>query len=183
MGDMLQLDLNAADFATARAVANAINTAKGAGTAQALDGRVVRARPREPDQRVSFLADIEDLPLELARPAAKVVLNPRTGSIVLNQAVQLAPCAVAHGSLTVTISQTPQVSQPGPLSNGQTAVTQKTDITVQQQGGSLVQLPAGAQLADVVKALNSLGATPQDLLAILQAMKAAGALQAELEVI
>jgi flagellar P-ring protein precursor FlgI len=184
MGDMLQLDLNAADFATARAVANAINTAKGAGTAQALDGRVVRVRaPREPDQRVSFLADIEELSLELARPAAKVVLNPRTGSIVLNQAVQLTPCAVAHGSLTVTISQTPQVSQPGPLSNGQTAVTQKTDITVQQQGGSLVQLPAGAQLADVVKALNSLGATPQDLLAILQAMKAAGALQAELEVI
>ncbi|MCO5978394.1 flagellar basal body P-ring protein FlgI [Ideonella oryzae] len=184
MGDMLQLDLNAADFNTARAVANAINAAKGAGTAQALDGRVVRVRaPREPDQRVSFLADIEDLPLELSRPAAKVVLNPRTGSIVLNQAVQLAPCAIAHGSLTVTISQTPQVSQPGPLSNGQTAVTQKTDISVQQQGGSLVQLPAGAQLADVVKALNSLGATPQDLLAILQAMKAAGALQAELEVI
>lgn len=183
-GDSIQLDLNSGDFATARAVAQAINGAKGAGTAQALDGRVVRVRvPQDPDARVGFLADIENLPLELARPAAKVVLNPRTGSIVLNQAVSLAPCAVAHGSLSVTISATPVVSQPGPLSNGQTVVGEKADIQVSQQGGALISLPAGAQLADVVKALNSLGATPQDLLAILQAMKSAGALQAEIEVI
>ncbi len=183
-GDSIQLDLNSGDFATARAVAQAINGAKGAGTAQALDGRVVRVRvPAEPDARVGFLADIENLPLELARPAAKVVLNPRTGSIVLNQAVALAPCAVAHGSLSVTISSTPVVSQPGPLSGGQTVVSEKADIQVASQGGALISLPAGAQLADVVKALNSLGATPQDLLAILQAMKSAGALQAEIEVI
>jgi flagellar P-ring protein FlgI len=183
-GDTLQFDVNSADFTTARAVAHAINLAKGPGTAEAMDGRVVRVHvPQDPGQRVSFLADVENLPVDLAMPAAKVVLNPRTGSVVLNQAVALAPCAVAHGALAVTISQTPQVSQPGPMSNGQTTVTQKTDISVSQQGGALIKLPAGAQLADVVKALNSLGATPQDLLAILQAMKAAGALEADLEVI
>jgi flagellar P-ring protein FlgI len=183
-GDSIQLDLNAADFATARSVAQAINAAKGPGTAQAVDGRVVRVRaPMDSDSRISFLADIENLPLDLAKPAAKVVLNPRTGSIVLNQSVTLAPCAVAHGSLSVTISSTPVISQPGALSSGQTVVSEKADISISQQGGSIIALPAGAQLADVVKALNSLGATPQDLLAILQAMKAAGALQAELEVI
>jgi flagellar P-ring protein precursor FlgI len=183
-GDAIQLDLNAADFATARAVAQAINAAKGAGTAQAVDGRVVRVKaPPDSDARIAFLAEIENLPLELARPAAKIVLNPRTGSIVLNQAVTLAPCAVAHGNLSVTISSTPVISQPGALSQGQTVVSEKADISISSQGGTMISLPAGAQLADVVKALNSLGATPQDLLAILQAMKSAGALQAELEVI
>jgi len=183
-GDSIQLDLDSADFATARAVAQAINAAKGAGTAQAIDGRVVRVRaPMDSDSRIGFLADIENLPLELARPAAKIVLNPRTGSIVLNQSVTLAPCAVAHGSLSVTISSSPVISQPGALSPGETVVKEKSDISITQQGGSIIALPAGAQLADVVKALNSLGATPQDLLAILQAMKSAGALQAELEVI
>ena len=101
----------------------------------------------------------------------------------MNQAVTLAACAVAHGNLSVTISSTPQVSQPNALSGGQTQVTEKVDIAIKQDPGSLIQLPAGAKLADVVKALNSLGATPQDLLAILQAMKTAGALNAELEVI
>jgi flagellar P-ring protein precursor FlgI len=102
----------------------------------------------------------------------------------MNQAVTLAACAVAHGSLSVTISSTPVISQPSPLSKtGQTVVSEKADITIAQQAGSLIQMPAGTQLADVVKALNSLGATPQDLLAILQAMKSAGALNAELEVI
>ena len=183
-GDSIQLDLDSADFATARAVAQAINAVKGAGTAQAIDGRVVRVRgPMDSDSRISFLADIENLPLELAKPAAKIVMNPRTGSIVLNQSVTLAPCAVAHGSLSVTISSSPVISQPGALSSGETVVKEKSDISITQQGGSIIALPAGAQLADVVKALNSLGATPQDLLAILQAMKSAGALQAELEVI
>ena len=183
-GDSIQLDLDSADFATARAVAQAINAVKGAGTAQAIDGRVVRVRaPMDSDSRIGFLADIENLPLELAKPAAKIVMNPRTGSIVLNQSVTLAPCAVAHGSLSVTISSSPVISQPGALSPGETVVREKSDISITQQGGSIIALPAGAQLADVVKALNSLGATPQDLLAILQAMKSAGALQAELEVI
>lgn len=183
-GEFVQYDVSAGDFATASAVAKAINGAKGAGTAQALDGRVVRVRaPQNPDERVAFLAEVENLPLSLEKPAAKVVLNPRTGSIVMNQSVTLAPCAVAHGSLSVTISSTPVVSQPGPLSGGQTVVSEKADIQVTQQGGNVISVPASAQLADVVKALNALGATPQDLLAILQAMKSAGALQADLEVI
>lgn len=183
-GEFLQLDLNAADFNTAREVARAINSAKGANTAQALDGRVVRLRmPPEADARVAFLADIENLELNLGKPAAKVVLNARTGSVVMNEAVTLGACAVAHGSLAVTISSTPVVSQPNAFGRGDTVVSEKADIAISQQAGSLVQMPAGAKLADVVKALNALGATPQDLLAILQAMKSAGALNAELEVI
>jgi flagellar P-ring protein FlgI len=182
--EFVQLDLNSADFQTARDVARAINAAKGANTAFALDGRVVRVRmPLESDARVSFLADIENLDLASSKPAAKVVLNARTGSVVMNEAVTLAACAVAHGSLSVTISSTPVVSQPNPLGRGETVVGEKADIAISQQAGSLVQMPAGTKLADVVKALNALGATPQDLLAILQAMKVAGALNAELEVI
>lgn len=182
--EFIQLDLNAADYNTARAVARAINKAKGAGLAQAVDGRVVRVKvPTNPDERVNFLADMENLTLELAEPAARIVINARTGSIVMNQAVTLAACAVAHGNLSVTISSTSTVSQPNAFSGGQTAATEKADITIKQEPGALIQLAAGAKLADVVKALNSLGATPQDLLAILQAMKSAGALNAELEVI
>ncbi len=184
-GDYLQLDLNSSDFNTAHEVVRAINNRMGSGTAQALDGRVVRVRmPQSPDARVSFMAEIENLNVVQAAPAARVVINARTGSVVMNQSVTLAACAVAHGSLAVTINTTPQVSQPAPLSRGgQTVVTEKSEITITQQAGSLIQMPAGAKLADVVKALNSLGATPQDLLAILQAMKSAGALIAELEVI
>jgi flagellar P-ring protein precursor FlgI len=184
-GDTLQLDLNANDFNTAREVERAINRKMGAGTAQALDGRVVRVRmPAGADARVSFMADIENLPLELEAPAAKVVINARTGSVVVNQNVSLNACAVAHGSLSVTINSTPVISQPSALSTGGSTVTkEKADITIRQEPGSLIQLPSGTKLADVVKALNSLGATPQDLLAILQAMKSAGALNAEIEVI
>jgi flagellar P-ring protein precursor FlgI len=184
-GDSIQLDLNASDYATAREVVRAINDRMGGGTADALDGRVVRVRmPPSADARVSFMAEIENLDVKQATPSAKVVINARTGSIVMNQAVTLAACAVAHGNLSVTISTTPSVSQPGPFARaGQTAVTEKADITITQQAGALVQMAPGVKLADVVKALNSLGATPQDLLAILQAMKSAGALTAELEVI
>ena len=183
-GDSLQLDLVAADFNTARSVARVINEAKGEGTAAARDGRTVWMRaPTDANERIGFLADIENLVVDLARPAARIVVNARTGSVVLNDAVTLGPCAVAHGSLSVTISSTPQVSQPSPLSQGQTTVTEKNDITITQAGGALVAMPAGAKLADVVKALNALGATPQDLLAILQAMRSAGALKAEIEVI
>jgi flagellar P-ring protein precursor FlgI len=183
-GEFIQLDIASDDFATARDVAAAINKAKGEGTAFALDGRVVRVRaPSEMNARVAFLADVENLNVELTKPAARIVLNARTGSVVMNDAVTLAPCAVAHGSLSVTISQTPVISQPNALAQGQTVQAAKADIAITQQGGALVQMPAGTKLADVVKALNALGATPQDLLAILQAMKSAGALQAELEVI
>ncbi len=183
-GDQLQLNLNSADFATARAVAQAINKSKGAGIARAVDGRVVNVRaPTDPDARVDFMADIENLDISMETAAAKIVLNARTGSIVMNQAVTLNPCAVAHGSLSVTINSNPQVSQPAPNSGGQTVVTDKTDISIAQQAGSIITMPAGTKLADVVKALNALGATPQDLLAILQAMKSAGSLNADIEVI
>jgi flagellar P-ring protein precursor FlgI len=183
-GDSLQLDLNSNDFNTAREVARAINAKMGNGIAQALDGRVVRVRmPEGTDARVAFMADIENIDIALATPAAKVVVNARTGSVVVNQSVTLNPCAVAHGSLSVTINSTPVISQPAPFSKGETVSRDKADITIKQEPGSLIQLPAGTKLADVVKALNSLGATPQDLLAILQAMKTAGALNAEIEVI
>jgi flagellar P-ring protein precursor FlgI len=183
-GDSLQLDLNASDFATAREVERVINRRKGEGVAQAIDGRTVRVRvPASADERVAFMADIENLQLELAPPAAKIVLNGRTGSIVMNQAVTLAACAVAHGNLAVVISSTPVVSQPGAFARGRTVVSEQADIQIHAQQGSVIEMAAGAKLADVVKALNSLGATPQDLLAILQAMKTAGALNAEIEVI
>jgi flagellar P-ring protein precursor FlgI len=183
-GDSLQLDLSSDDFGTAREVARVINAKFGPGTAQALNGRAVRVRVGgTPDDRVNFLADIENLNVDKAAPAARVVINARTGSIVMNQAVQLGPCAVAHGNLSVTINSTPVISQPAPFSKGETVVTEKTDIKVEQTPGSLINLPAGTKLTDVVKALNTLGATPADLMAILQAMKTAGALQAELEII
>ncbi len=182
--ETLQLDLHASDFATAREVARVINEAKGAGTAQAMDGRVVKLKmPASADERIGFLADVENLAVQLAKPAAKIVLNARTGSVVVNEAVTLGTCAVAHGALTVTVSSTPVVSQPAPLSKGTTVVAEKVDIAISQQGSALMQLPPGAKLADVVKALNTLGATPMDLLSILQAMKSAGALHADIEVL
>ena len=183
-GSSLVLGLQASDFQTARRVAQAINAKFGAGSAQALDGRTIRVNaPMAPNDRVTFMAELEELPLESSMAAAKVVINARTGSIVLNQAVTLGACAIAHGNLSISISTTPSVSQPNALSSGQTTVTEKSDIQIKNEPGMLISLPAAAQLSDVVRALNSLGATPQDLLAILQAIKAAGALNAELEVI
>jgi flagellar P-ring protein precursor FlgI len=183
-GSTIQYDLRADDFNTAREVANAINRVKGPGTAEAISGRTVAVNlPMQPGQRVAFMADLENLSIDRATPAAKVVINARTGSVVLNQAVTVGPCAVAHGNLSVTISSTPVISQPNPLSQGQTVVTEKANIQINQEPGALIQMPAGTRLTDVVKALNTLGANPQDLLAILQAMKVAGALNAELEVI
>jgi flagellar P-ring protein precursor FlgI len=166
-------------------VADAVNRRMGAGVAQALDGRVIQVRaPQAPNDRVAFMAQLQDLTVDVVAGAAKVIVNARTGSVVMNQAVTLEPVAVAHGNLSVTVNSTPVVSQPSPLSTGgQTVVTEKADIQIKQDGGKMVLLDGGAKLADVVKALNTLGATPQDLLAILQAMKASGALRAELEII
>ena len=184
MGDTMDLGLESSDFQTARRVAEAVNRAMGEGTASAVDGRVVRLRvPPDADARVRFLAQIEDLEVNPTAPAAKVIINSRTGSIVMNQAVTLGACAVAHGNLSVSISSTPVVSQPNPLSGGQTVQAEKADIAIAKDKGELIRLDAAPKLADVVRVLNSLGATPQDLLAILQAIKAAGALNAELEVI
>lgn len=183
-GTSISLSLNASDFQTARLVAKAINTKFGNDVAKALDGRTVEVQaPMTPDARVTFIAELEELTVAPSIAAAKVIINSRTGSIVLNQAVTLGSCAIAHGNLSISISSTPVISQPNALSGGQTVVTEKATIDIKQEPGKLIQLAAAAQLTDVVKALNALGATPQDLLAILQAIKSAGALNAELEVI
>ena len=184
VGDTVSLSLNSSDFQTARRVAEAVNRKFGTGVAQALDGRTVQVRaPANPNDRVSFIAEMEELSVESSVASAKVIINSRTGSIVLNQAVTLGACAIAHGNLSITISSTPVISQPNAFSGGQTVVTEQATIDINQAPGKLIQIPAATQLSDVVRALNSLGATPQDLLAILQAIKSAGALNAELEVI
>jgi flagellar P-ring protein precursor FlgI len=185
LGESIDLGLDASDFQTALRVTDAINRKLGAGTASAVDGRVIRLRaPADPNARVGFLAAVEEVRLEVPIPVAKVIINARTGSIVMNQAVTLAACAVSHGNLSVSISSTPVISQPNALSTGgQTVVTEQANIQISQDKGSLIAMPAAAQLADVVRALNALGATPQDLVAILQAIKASGALNAELEII
>lgn len=183
-GNTITLGLNQTDFQTADKMVRAINQRMGAGTAMALDGRTVQVNaPIDPGSRVRMIAEIQEMPIETSKPAAKVVINARTGSIVLNQAVTLGPCAIAHGNLSITISTTPVISQPAPFSQGQTVVAQKSDIQLKQEPGKVINMPNSPQLTDVVRALNSLGATPQDLLAILQAIKAAGAMDAELEVI
>jgi len=171
-GGFVYYELSSADFGTAQIVVDAINRSMGPGTAQAVDGRRIAVRaPDQMDARVAFLGRIENLDVKPLAAMAKVIVNPRTGSVVMNQKVTLESCAVAHGSLSVVVD----AGQPG---QGQGA-----DIQVKQESGSLMNVKAGASLADVVKALNALGANPLDLLAILQAMKAAGALRADLEVI
>jgi len=184
-GDTIRIELNSTNFDNARRIAQAVNRSFGEGTASALDGRVIEVNaPAATNDRVAFLAQIENLSVETATGLARVIINARTGSVVMTQAVALDNCAVAHGNLSVSIQSTPVISQPSSFSNaGQTVVSEKTDIQIRQDGGNLIMLERGVKLADVVKALNTLGATPQDLLAILQAMKAAGALRAELEII
>lgn len=183
-GNTITLGLDSSDFQTARRVAQVINARMGPGRATALDGRTIQVQaPTEPGARVAFLADLEELPVEASIPTAKVVINARSGSIVMNQAVTLGPCVIAHGNLSISISSTPVISQPNALSQGQTVVAEKTDIKITNDAGILMNIPNSPQLSDVVRSLNQLGATPQDLLAILQAIKAAGALNAELEVI
>jgi flagellar P-ring protein precursor FlgI len=183
-GEMVYLDLNDTDFSTASRVVDAINKRFGADTATAKDGRTIRVRaPLSSDERVAFLGQLENITLTPAQGVAKVILNARTGSVVMNQAVTLDACAVAHGNLSVVINTEPVISQPGPLSAGQTVVASQSQIEIKKDPGQVMLLKAGASLAEVVKALNAIGATPQDLLAILQAMKASGALRAELEII
>lgn len=190
--EAIHIELNATDFATAHRVAEAINATvlPGMGAhspgpvAQPLDGRVIRVQlPADAAMRVPFLAGLENIEVRLARPIARVIVNARTGSVVMNESVTLMPSAVAHGNLSVTVQATPLVSQPGPFSKGSTVVAERADIEIRQDGGSLMMLEGSAKLPDLVKALNSLGASAQDLIAILQALKAAGSLKAELEII
>ncbi len=183
-GEYVTFELNDNDFGTARRVVDAINLATAAGTAQALDARSIQVRaPLDSTDRVAFLGKLENLEVTPAQQAAKVIVNSRTGSVVMNQSVTLQNVAVAHGNLTVTIDVEPVISQPAPFSRGETVVTQRGAVDIRQDGGIVHNVRAAANLAEVVKTLNALGATPMDLVSILQAMKAAGSLRAELEVI
>jgi len=183
-GDFINLELRETSFGTARLVSQAINAMKGEPVAAAIDGRTVRVRsPGSTDERIALISAIEEIDVATPKPAALVVVNSRSGAVVVNSAVTLEACAVAHGNLTVTVESTPVISQPGPFASGRTVSTEQASISIQQEGKGLQAVPASARLSDVVKALNTLGATPLDLLIILQAMKAAGALKAELEII
>jgi flagellar P-ring protein precursor FlgI len=182
--NQIRLELKQTDFATASRVVTALNDQFGVGTATALDGRVIRVRtPASSDARVSFIGLMENIDVKPAAAAAKVILNARTGSVVMNQAVTLDTCAISHGNLSVTVGADTQVSQPAPGSRGRTAVTTTPSVEIKKDPGKVLLVKGGASLAEVVKAMNSIGASPQDLLAILQALKAAGSLRAELEII
>jgi flagellar P-ring protein precursor FlgI len=184
-GEYVYLELNTADFTTATRLADVIDREISPPEliAEALDARTIQVKAPEGSARVAFISRIENLLVDAAAGSAKVIVNARTGSVVMNQNVSLDDCAVAHGNLTVVISADNSVSQPAPLSQGQTTAVTNATIDIKADKGNLLFLKRGVDLGDVVKALNSIGATPQDMLAILQAMKASGALRAELEVI
>lgn len=183
-GAFIHYEMSNADFGTTQRVVEVINREMGPGTAQAVDGRQIRVRaPEDADSRVTFMGRIENLEVRPMQTMAKVIVNPRTGSVVMNQTVTIDACAVAHGNLSVVINNDQQVSQPNALAGGQTTTTNQADIQIKQDAGVLMHVKSSVNLSDVIKALNALGANPQDLLAILQAMKAAGALRADLEVI
>lgn len=179
----IYLGLNTTDFSTTRRVVDGINKKFGDGIASAIDARMIQvAAPVERDRRVEFVALLEELDVTPAESAAKVIINARTGSVIMNNRVTIDTCAISHGNLSVVITSEPIISQPGAFSSGQTVQANREQIEIRQDKGGLTMV-RGANLSDVVKALNSIGATPQDLLAILQSMKAAGALRADLEII
>ncbi len=184
-GEFVNLELNDTDFTTASRIAEAINQeiSPGKSIASALDGRTIQVHAPEGSQRIEFISRIQNIQVDTGQSEAKVIINARTGSVVMNQNVTLDECAVAHGNLTVVISSVNQVSQPAPLSDGQTVQTGQASVDIKTDKGGLVTLQKGVSLNEVVKALNGIGATPQDLLSILQSMKSAGALHADLEVI
>ncbi|NBT05220.1 MAG: flagellar basal body P-ring protein FlgI [Betaproteobacteria bacterium] len=182
--EIIQIELKRADFIQIQKVVEAVTKRFGSNVAAPIDSRAVQLRlPLSQSDRVRFIAELEALVIEQVEESPRVVVNSRTGSVVMNQGVRLEPVAVAHGSLTVKITKEPVISQPNPLSQGQTVVAAKQSVDVNVGSGSLAALPSGASLEEVVRALNLLGANAQDLVAILQAIKAAGALKAELELI
>ncbi len=181
---MLTLNLKQSDFTTVQRVTEAINKTIGAGTAMAVDATSVKVNaPKNPGQRVGFVSMIENLQVDPADAIARVIVNSRTGTVVINSTVRVSPAAVSHGSLTVTISENPQVSQPNPLANGQTVVTPQSDVAVSEGGSRMFVFDPGVTLDTVVRAVNQVGAGPSDLVAILEALKQAGALHADLVVI
>ena len=152
--------------------------------AAAIDASSIQVRgPAERNQRVSLIAVLENIEVAPGQSAAKVVVNARTGTVVIGMNVRVGPAAVAHGNMTVTITSDPIVSQPGPFSNGQTAVVPNANIAVNQEKKPMFLFNPGVALDDIVRAVNQVGASPTDLIAILEALKAAGALKAELIVI
>lgn len=182
---LINLEMNTTDFGATQAVVAAINQRFGKNAAQALDGRLIQVRgPVDPAQQSNFLSQLENLPVRLPPARARVVINARTGTVVMNRTVTIDEAAIAFGNLSVTIDRQQNVNQPtAPLAGGETVVTDNTNIEVRAQDGSLQRVRTSANLADVVRALNALGATPQDLLSILQNLKSAGALRADLEII
>lgn len=181
--NVLRLQLNEDDFYTAQLISDEINRRYGGVTAAAEDARTVRlSAPKDSAARVRFLANIQNIPIKAGAGDARIIINSRTGSVVMNRHVMLDSCAVAQGDLTVEVSSNNQVSQPDtPLAGGQAVVTPNTQVSVRTGGGSLQRLNTSADLNSVVRALNSLGATPNDLMSILQSMKSAGCLHARLE--
>lgn len=181
---IINLDLKRADFNTAAATMAAINRYFKRPIATAMDARNIQLlAPMDPAERVGFLAQVQNVQVNEAAPAAKVTINARTGSVIMNADVKLRRAAVAHGNLSITIDRQDEVNQPGPLSNGETRTTPRANIAVQSESGALQIVPASTDLVDVVNSLNALGASTQDLISILEALKAAGSLQADLEII
>jgi flagellar P-ring protein FlgI len=182
--DYLTFNLQKADFTTAERIVGAINRRLGQGRARAIDGvSIAVLAPQGSDTRTALVSDLENIEIQSAEPPARVIVNARTGTIVINSAVRVGPAAVSHGRLTVKIDEKPRVSQPGPFSNGQTTVTPNSNVTVSEERSPMFLLAPGPQLADIVKAVNQVGASPADLVAILEALKEAGALKAELVVL
>jgi flagellar P-ring protein precursor FlgI len=182
--DALVLNLNTPDFTTASRLADSINASLGTGVAETLDPISVRVRaPTEEAQRVSYISHIENLEVEPAQAAAKVIINSRTGTVVIGANVRVSPAAVAHGSLTVKITETALVSQPAPFARGETVVVGQSDISVEQGDARMFVFDPGTTLNEIVEAVNQVGVAPGDLVAILEALKEAGALRAQLIVI
>lgn len=183
-GDTITFNLHRADFTTAKRVAERINDLLGDQVAQAYDAVSVRVRaPRDPSQRVSYLSVLENLEVQPGEEAAKIIINSRTGTIVIGQNVRVDPAAVTHGSLTVTIAEAPEVVQPNALANGDTAVQDASAIDIRQDDSTMFKFAPGVTLDEIVRAVNQVGAAPGDLMAILEALKQAGALKADLVVI
>ncbi len=183
-GDALIFNLHTSDFTTANRMAESINNVLGANTAKAIDATSVRVNaPIDPSQKVSFAAVVENIMLSPDDAPARIIVNSRTGTVVINGKVKVQPAAVSHGSLTVTISENPQVSQPNALSQGQTKVTPKSNLKVEEEKKRMFLFNPGVSLDEIVQAVNNVGAAPSDLVAILEALKSAGALHAELIVI
>ena len=184
-GDYITLNLNRSDFTTANRLAMAINDTVGPGIAQPIDAVSIRvSAPKEPSQRVAFASLVENISVEPGESAARVVVNSRTGTVVIGANVRILPAAVSHGTLVVTVTENQQASQPGAFSRaGQTVVTDQSDIDVGFKNNNTFLIPPTITLQDIVDGVNRVGATPADIVAILQALKQAGALRAELMVI